>query len=61
MQGNAGNDVIRGEEGDDILLGGDDIDGGPELTPKYDYIYGGEGDDAIFGMKSVEQQYLLGG
>jgi Ca2+-binding RTX toxin-like protein len=44
--------VIRGEAGDDILLGGDGLDGNtPPTAPTYDWIYGGEGDDAIFGEK----------
>ena len=64
VTGDDGSDVIRGEAGDDILLGGsrpsgraDDRDDEPE----YDYIYGGEGDDAVFGQNDAEKQFLWGG
>ena len=42
--------MIHGEEGDDILLGGFDIGYGAPYGAAYDWIYGDEGNDAIFGQ-----------
>ena len=52
--GGYGSDVIRGEAGDDILVGGLDIYGnGDSVNTEYEYIYGNEGNDALFGQNGA--------
>ena len=42
--------MIRGEEGDDLLLGGSFYNYGGSNGADYDWIYGDEGDDVIAGQ-----------
>jgi len=61
VYGGFGADVIRGGAGDDLIKGNNSIYGDAPMQTEYEYIYGNEGEDAIFGQKGVEKQYLLGG
>ena len=57
IEGGAGNDVLSGGTGKDILEGGDGndtLDGGPGI----DYLYGDNGDDSLTGGEG--RDYLYG-
>jgi Ca2+-binding RTX toxin-like protein len=64
--GGGGNDVLRGRGGNDCLIGGDE-DAPPSIDspgfwaprPDRDRIYGGKGDDSLFG--GPESDRLIGG
>ena len=60
LNGGEGDDVLRGEDGDDYLFAGSGISGAgmPSAT---EYVYGGAGNDAIFGQTTTTNAYLLGG
>jgi Ca2+-binding RTX toxin-like protein len=62
--GDGGNDLLRGRSGNDCLIGGEN-DSGYDNTflraprPDRDRIYGGDGEDSLFG--AIETDRLIGG
>lgn len=54
VNGELGSDTIYGEAGDDVLIGGDVV-----LLAETNRIYGGDGNDTLYGMGTTD--YLFGG
>ena len=54
-------DALRGGAGDDILVLGEKIDGTSSGTGHKGWVYGGEGDDAIWGQGQGESTFLWAG
>ena len=54
---------MRGEEGDDVIVGGNNPNNGtPNLREAdYDWLYGGAGDDALFGQMGADVGMYFGG
>ncbi|HYD98009.1 MAG TPA: calcium-binding protein [Alphaproteobacteria bacterium] len=60
VDGGAGNDTLYGEAGDDVLIGGEFVQNGDEISESRggrDTLYGGDGNDRLFGGGEADKLY----